>query len=207
MILKGRPTLPKSNPPKFFCHSNATFIIDTVAIKWHDTTMPLVVDIVRKLQYQLREELRGMKEARDELDTLREYEARIEALSTRIERAEKRILELVGVLGDKYVEFAGGAGLLRTGQETLNFGSPKEMQRDTPLWIAMREYLRNTSEARVSEIQDFLQILGVPDVGRTAIESAVKRHSDTFKVIKRGHDRWIALRKETDAASTKDSRK
>lgn len=213
-MLKGRPRLQLRDSSNyvvlmrpFFSHSKATFLIDMVAIKWHHSNMPSSIDVVRRMQYELNEELREMKKSRDELAELRAYQARIETLNNAIERGETRIRELVGVLGDTYVEFAGKAGLLQTGHETLNWSSPKEIQTNTPLWVALREYLRLVNEAKIAEIQSFMQIVGVENVGRTAIESAVRRHPEVFKVIKRGHERWLSLRKESNASSTKQSRK
>jgi hypothetical protein len=53
-------------------------------------------------------------------------------------------------------------------------------------------------ESKVGTIQAFLNWIGMEDVTRQAIESALKRHSNLFEIKKKGHERYVALKKSID---------
>jgi len=48
----------------------------------------------------------------------------------------------------------------------------------------VKEYLHFVPEARIREIEDFFQrSVGIIELNRQAIESAIKRHPETFTAI------------------------
>jgi hypothetical protein len=61
-------------------------------------------------------------------------------------------------------------------------------------------------EAQVGNIAHFLEWIGLTS-NRQAIESAINTHEETFKIDKRGREKFISLQGENDAASTKTKRK
>lgn len=71
-----------------------------------------------------------------------------------------------------------------------------------PLWEAMREYLGFVPEARISEIENFLDHVGFKEGNRQAVESALKRHARVFKTRKKKREKFISLKGARDAAST-----
>jgi hypothetical protein len=50
-------------------------------------------------------------------------------------------------------------------------------------------------ESKVGDVQEFLNGLGMENVTRQAIESAMKRHADWFEITKKGHERYVKLKK------------
>ncbi len=73
-----------------------------------------------------------------------------------------------------------------------------------PLWKAMREYLREEGQSRVGEIQLYLESKGYTNLSRQTIESAIKRHSETFGVRTRKHERLVSLKESEESESSSD---
>lgn len=74
---------------------------------------------------------------------------------------------------------------------------PISLSLDIPLWEAMKEYLSYVKEAGIEEIVSFLKRMNIKTANRQAIESVLKRHPETFRTRKSGHNKFIAL-KTTD---------
>jgi len=72
--------------------------------------------------------------------------------------------------------------------------SPATMREQMPLWLALKEYLSASGECKVGEAEDFLCWLGFPNVRRQSIESALRRHPETFRVRKVGREKFISLK-------------
>ncbi len=62
-----------------------------------------------------------------------------------------------------------------------------------PLWKVIREILRQTSEIRVYELEEHLRSFEVK-ASRSAIESALLTHKKQFRIIKRGREKFVALK-------------
>jgi hypothetical protein len=101
----------------------------------------------------------------------------------------------MGVLGEE--------NLLRFGNDDpvaseTNFqGEADTLRAELPLWRAVREYLLIAGEAKVRDVQDFLGAMEFEKIGRQAIESALRSHGNVFRVVKRGRDKYISLKKQT----------
>ncbi len=78
--------------------------------------------------------------------------------------------------------------------------SPVEALRlETPLWMMMEEYLHHVPEARLTDMQDFLQSsVQIKEANRYAMESALKRHPDVFKVRKKGREKFVSLKQRKE---------
>jgi hypothetical protein len=72
--------------------------------------------------------------------------------------------------------------------------STTELREKLRLWRAIREYLRVAGEAKIGDIQEFLEWVGIPDFSRQALESALQNHQDLFEITKKGHERYIKLK-------------
>jgi len=70
----------------------------------------------------------------------------------------------------------------------------KKTEPDLPLWEAMVEYLSHVKEATIEDVQEFFAWMPFKETSRQAIESAIKRHGDVFRIKKRGKDRLISLK-------------
>jgi hypothetical protein len=58
----------------------------------------------------------------------------------------------------------------------------------------MKEYLQHVPEARIGEMEDFFETVKMPNANRQAMESALKRHPETFKIRKDKRDKFISLK-------------
>ncbi len=58
----------------------------------------------------------------------------------------------------------------------------------------MKEYLQYVPEARIAEMEDFFGAVKIPNANRQAMESALKRHPETFKIRKDKRDKYISLK-------------
>jgi len=76
------------------------------------------------------------------------------------------------------------------------------------LWKVIREIVRQTSEIRVTELQDALSGFGIK-TSRQAVESAIYTHKDELRVRMQGREKYVYLNSErsADAPATKAKRK
>ncbi|HVB58046.1 MAG TPA: hypothetical protein VNE63_16685 [Candidatus Acidoferrales bacterium] len=113
-----------------------------------------------------------------------------------LEESRRRMAHIIGLLGPDRIEKIMKNDETKSLQETLAENrSPQQLREGLRLWVAVREYLREVpGKSKVGDIQAFLDWLGMEDVIRQAIEFALKRHSDSFKITKKGHERYVELR-------------
>jgi hypothetical protein len=154
--------------------------------------MKLAQDVYTRLQQRLIHECRNMRSARQEMEQLSDAYFRYVDLEGQLETSHHRTSIILGLLGPAHVEEIMGA----TGRDCLaEFPAPEELRKKLRLWRAVREYLRMAGESKVGDIQKFLNGLGMENVTRQAIESAMKRHDDWFEIEKKGHERYVKLKK------------
>jgi hypothetical protein len=118
-------------------------------------------------------------------------------LDSETEASGRRMTYLIGLLGPDRVEEMMAVDEGACLRETLEAhpSSPRELREKLSVWRAVREYLRVVpGQCKVGDIQAFLSWLGMRNVTRQAIESALKRHSDWFNVTKKGHERYVELK-------------
>lgn len=155
--------------------------------------MKLAQDIFMRLQQRLLHECRTIRSARQEM---KEYSAaylRYLDLERQLEASRHRTTIILGLLGPVHV--------LETMEATdadclAEFPAPEVLRRKLRLWVAVREYLRMVGKSKVGDIQKFLSWLGMENVTRQAIESAVKRHPTSFEIKKENHERYLTLNKK-----------
>jgi hypothetical protein len=133
-----------------------------------------------------------MRSARQEIEQLAAAYFRYMDLDRQFETSRHRTSIILGLLGPAHVAETMGA----IGADCLaEFPAPEELRKKLRLWRAVREYLRMAGESKVGDVQEFLNGLGMENVTRQAIESAMKRHADWFEITKKGHERYVKLKK------------
>jgi hypothetical protein len=170
----------------------ATNMLDNVACKVHYSNVPSTADVERMMHQRLEHECASMQLARKEISELASAYHRYVDLKVQIEQRGKRIQRLMGILGTDSIESMGSEDV-RT--ETNLQGEPKELREELSLWRAIREYLIVAGEAKVGDVQGFFSGMNY-EVSRQAIESALRSHDSVFRVVKRGRDKYISLKKQ-----------
>jgi hypothetical protein len=202
MMGKGRPC----NRPPFVPYERAekiikkaTFFVDLVASLCSNLpTMAMFGDIVPAMQQRLLHECESIRNIRREMEKLTRAYNRFVDLREQLAGHENRMQNIVAVLGpEMFIQTAKQDESDVIGNTVEISPSVRQLREAQPLWKAIRECLRVAREAKVREVQEFLTYFGIKGVNRQAIESALQRHPKAFRVVKRGRDKYISLRKGT----------
>jgi hypothetical protein len=197
----GRPTkkaaLPRL-PRAEEINLDSTFSIDKVELLLNNLTVPTSSDIERGMIKRLIHECENLQKATKEMDSLAEAYNRYVDLRNEQIRREKRMERIMAVIGNKGLEDAMEATKDHGNSVALSFKmvDVDTLRYDLSVWEAMKEYLHYVPEARIPEIEDFFGFLGVKfeSVNRASIDSALKRHPETFKVRKQKREKLISLK-------------
>ena len=112
-----------------------------------------------------------------------------------VSRREKRVNSILGVFGLAEVARIHEADSdLTVAIDSATTVSPKQLRDSLSLWEAMKEYLQYVPEARIAEMEDFFEGVQMPNANRQAMESALKRHPETFKIRKDKREKYISLK-------------
>ncbi len=152
-------------------------------------------DVYAAIQQRLLHECERVRAGRQEMEGLAAAYNRYRDLKTEVDEHWKRInyiLRLVGPERAAKIKALDRAGILS--EVKHNPEQSDELRRELSIWRAIREYLRESGDARVGEIQAFLAWIGFRSVSRQAIESALKRHERTFRVRTSSHERFVSLK-------------
>jgi hypothetical protein len=156
--------------------------------------MPLVTDAQRAIKQRLTAACQRVQEIRAEQDKLSPAYERYLVLQRELRQHEKRIDSLAGLIGPELFADAALSDKTDAIGETVEVGSSiRQLREELPLWEAIREYLLYAEEARIQDIQLFLDSFGIA-ASREAVESAFKRHPETFKTRKRGGSKLVSLK-------------
>ena len=158
--------------------------------------MKLPQEVYARIQSRLLHECRSMRSAQKEMQELAAAYNRYVDLDRQMEDCRHRMSTIMRLLGPKRV-----ADTIRTDdaaflRQTLEmYPSLQEPRKGLKLWRAVREYLRVAGNSRVGDVQAFLEWLGIKNVTRQAIESALRQHKETFQVSTTGRQRYVGLKK------------
>jgi len=177
-------------------NTQATKTLDNVAQKAHYVLVPSIVDVQERMRQRLEHECASIQPLREEMNKLASAYHRYVDLKGEIESRSKRIQRLMGILGEEYLQAMCGNDEPVASETNLQ-GHPDNLRADLSLWRAIREYLLVAGEAKVGDVQDFLETVNFEKVSRQAIESALRSHDSVFRVAKRGRDKYISLKKQT----------
>ena len=62
-----------------------------------------------------------------------------------------------------------------------------------PLWMMIREVVRQVEELRIVELDNVMKALNVK-TSRQALESAINAHKRTFVIRRSGREKFVALK-------------
>jgi hypothetical protein len=153
----------------------------------------------RVIKQRLLAACERVRELRTEQKTLASAYERYNILQKELKQQEKRIDRLAGLIGPKLflaAKIEDPSNVIGATVETRIL----QLRNELSLWEAMVEYLSYAEEARIENIQAFLENFGIT-ASRGAVESALRCHPETFKTKKRGRTKFISLR--NNAPSTK----
>jgi len=157
--------------------------------------MSSIVDVQQMMLQRLEHECASLQPLRAEMDKLSSSYNRYVDLKAEIDSRGKRIQRLMAVLGEECLDtMAKGEAVM--GETNLQ-GDPRDLRVELPLWRGIKEYLLIAGEGKVADVQEFLGAMNFEKVGRQAIESALRSHEGIFRVVKRGRDKYISLKKRT----------
>lgn len=157
--------------------------------------MPDRFEIAERMRQRLLHECKSIAAGRERIKADIEAYHRVRDEMEQIAAREERVKSVLGVLGlhesSRIIEEE--AELARAINDTLTF-SPKQLRERLSLWEAMREYLQYVPEAQIAEMEDFFEAVQLPNANRQAMESALKRHPETFRTRKDGREKYIYLK-------------
>ena len=177
-------------PGKFFLGIATKFLTSLASIHYRSCIMaaPQVHHVIQRMQKALDEESSRLDTLNDELVTLQPSYDRFLEVARQMERKQDLANKLRVALAKK-----------------RDIGSQEK--ESYPLWEMIAVYLRFVNRARVSEIADYLDWIEFTN-NRQAIESAINTHREhVFHVDKNGREKFISLEGESDAATTKRSKR
>lgn len=167
-----------------------------------DSAMKLSHEAMKKtLQERLLNRSRRMRSLRLEMDALLSAHVRYQDLEEDFAQESHSASILIGLLGSAGVDETLAAAESVSDddpsclKQTLSERRPaEELRENLRLWRAVREIVRLGGESSVGEIQDSLVSLGMGNVTRQAIESALRQHTKEFSVSKRGRELYVDLK-------------
>jgi hypothetical protein len=158
-------------------------------------------DVYKLMQKRLLNECRRIRSIRHEMEDLASAYLRYKDLEEDLAKRRHSSSSLLGLFGPalvadtKKVAATMEADDLACLEETLKERrSPEELREELTVWRAVREYVRLAGESSIVDIQQFLEWVGIKNVTRQAIESALRQHKEDFEISKRGHEKYVALK-------------
>jgi hypothetical protein len=177
------------------------FVLDTFDDAIYSRTMKSYQDIYKLMQKRLLNECRRIRAIRREMDELASPHLRYMDLEEDLAKRLHSTSSLLGLFGSdgvaetkKLVETINSDDLACLEETLKERRSPQELREELRIWRAVREYVRMAGESSVVDIQEFLEWIGVKNVTRQAIESALRQHKENFEITRRGHERYVALK-------------
>ncbi len=152
-----------------------------------------VNDVVEELKAGLARDMKIVEESNRELEALREVADKIYALQCELHNASTRVYRVLEMLSDKSAKSAILENPAFSNiHEWLREGRRKPTIKKVTMRGATEAYLDIVKEAKVGEIVEFLQSIGMSHAKRQSIESVIKRNPFDFKVTKRGREKFIS---------------
>ena len=194
---KPNPILPSLPARAEEINLNITLFLDKVmSVCYKILAMAFHTDTANQMKKRLLYECQGVQENRKKMEKIADSYNRYLDLLADQKRKLVRIRRIAtmlesGEMLNGALEQDRGAIDEALGTDALSaiFGID-----ELPLWEAMKEYLLYVEEARIDEIVSFLSRLKMKTANRQAIESALKKHRETFETHKKGSEKYISLK-------------
>jgi len=177
----------------------ATFLLDLVASTKYSVFVPSVLEVVKKMQDGLARDVKNVEEAKRELELLKDMADKIWALQETVDNGSARIVRIIEMLKDKTTKASvfKNKGLAHI-HDQLHSRGERPLARPVTLRVATEEYLRVVNKAKVGEIVEFLQAIGLTYAKRQTVESVIKRNPYDFTVTKQGREKFISRARPWD---------
>jgi len=168
------------------CKADTRILLDNLVSRLYSLQMR-VTDVAAALRQQWVEDEKELHRVLDEQNQVRVAHIRYMNLEDEAQRKSARLRRLAAFLvnkGDWEVAFKAG-----------DLGIDVQLFEDKiPLWEAVAELLRHTSEIRIVDLHLLLRELYDKNVSRQAIDSALETHSEVFKFRRAGRDKFVSLK-------------
>jgi hypothetical protein len=202
MLTPGRPVNNRTPQFQFWQDSEieATFspqyfLIDKVLSKCCNRSVPLLTDAIDALKQQLVSDCQRVLEIRNEKRKYADAYNRYVAFQRELQERATRIDELAGLLGPDGVLKAELEDQTDAIGNTLEVHTAiAQLRNELPLWKAMRWYVAYSGEARINDVILFLEALEVEGANRSAIESALRKHPETFSIRRAKREKYLSLK-------------
>ena len=169
-------TIDASNP-QLQINQNSINLVDKILFLLYRLSMPLLTDAQRAIKQRLLAACERVREIRTEQEKLASAYERYNILQKELKQQEKRIDRLAGLIGPNLflaAEIEDKSNVIGDTVETHT--SIDQLRNELSLWEAMTEYLSYAEEARIQDVQSFLESFGIV-ASREAVESALKLHT------------------------------
>jgi hypothetical protein len=171
-------------------------VLDNVSLICYSSSRMarLLKDTMEAIRNRLVHDAARLEEISKQMGELsRSYNLYVDLLRER-ESHENSAQKLIGLLGpDQYFN-------AMTTDETVTIVDKIEeapgaatLRQELSLWEAVKQFLRFVPEARIREILEFFKLVGI-EATRQAVESSIRAHPKTFRVIKRGREKFVSLK-------------
>jgi hypothetical protein len=147
-------------------------------------------DIRDSLQDQIIADAKELEKIKKAMKRIRAAHHRYLDLLERAKLTEERVLAAASVLHrDQYSDTESMKEFLAERGVEIGQSVPQKQN----LWMAMREIVRQLPQIQVVELETLLRRLNWK-VSRAAIESALETHKDAFRVVRKGRQKFVALK-------------
>jgi len=149
-----------------------------------------IQDIRDSLQDQIVADAKELEKIKKAMKQIRAAYHRYLDLLERAKQTEERVLAAASVLHrDPYSDTESMKEFLAKRGVEVEQSPPQKRN----LWIAMREIVRQVPQIQVVELEMLLRRLNW-EVSRAAIESALATHNEAFRIIRKGRQKFVALK-------------
>jgi hypothetical protein len=196
--------IPAVPSKKAILHSQQT-LLDFVDYVCHSLPMKEQSRIVVALKGQFDQDYKALKEIQREQDQLRPSYNRFCELTEQSKERIDRVRRLLVMLWMRDPTASFKQSLYAKATE-LGIALPEGWETVT-VWEAVLEIVRQFPNTQIVDLLQWLEKdLGI-EASRQSVDSALAAHDDLFHVQRVGKGKYVSLRKEQDAASTKSKRK
>jgi hypothetical protein len=176
-------------------YRDITFSVDKVVSQLYSDRVPDSLEIAGRMRQRLLHECKSIAVGRERIEADIEAYHRVKDEMEQVRRRESRVNSILGVFGlNEVARIHEHEPELASALDSVTKISPTTLRDKLSLWEAMKEYLQYVSEARIAEMEDFFCAVYMPNANRQAMESALKRHPETFRTRKDGREKYISLK-------------
>ncbi len=195
------PAVPKQ---KEIVHSQQ-MLLDFVDYVCHSLPMKEQGRVVTALKGQFDQDYKALKEIQREQDQLRPSYNRFCELTEQSKERIDRVRRLLVMLW-MHDPATSLKQSLYTKATELGIALPEGWETVT-VWEAVLEIVRQFPNTQMVDLLQWLENdLGI-EASRQSVDSALTAHKDLFHVERVGKGKYVSLRKENDASTTKHKRK